>query len=114
MSEDPDEKEILAAQYYKNKTYLVSDHAEAVILADKVFAPYGEKDFTGSRTAPEAKVRIRVQPSGGYRIILFKSVSTRTSTKSESAEKREDRKKQPQQRHRNDRKGKQRGRRPRN
>lgn len=108
MSENVDTEKVPESNYHKDKAYLVTDYAEAATLADQLFAPYGEKDSTGSRTTAEVKVRIKSCTAGGFRVVFSKRVSARRPVVPNPKKKQENRESYPQRRRRHDRKGRQR------
>lgn len=93
------------SNYRKVEERVVADYGKAQEVADHMFAPYSSADERGSRTCPDAKVRIRLRKGdfGGFRVILYKHISSFETKKKEDAPTKSKSKKA---RHRNDRKGK--------
>lgn len=96
------------ANYYKCEEHIALSYEEADERATKIFAPYGEKDKTGSRTTAEAKVRIRWRGKRKdkpetFHVILYKHVSTQKKVEVETAT--SEKKARHSTRHRKDRKG---------
>lgn len=66
--------------YNKVAEYQVASFPEADTLATKLFTPRGEKDGSGSRTTPEAKVRVRLQKGqhgqkDSFRVVEYLAIS---------------------------------------
>ena len=105
-------KQAPSVNYRKVEEQTATSYEEAQAKADALFAPYGEKDAQGSRTAADAKVRVRLRRGtngrpDSFRVVLYKHVSTfKTQEEKKTDAKAEGKAKKKKPRHRNDRKGK--------